>query len=200
MATNGKAMKPIRTQELEHIRLTISRKFEGRKSELESQMENEIQERTEKNIKPFKVGLKIKAKEDQVIKAQADLDNFLSTKESVEKRLMEKLKLAQESFFNHLDSWRKTRNWRDFDFESGTSCTQYPNKFFYLCKEETARHYKRSPEGKALRDLERFKEQAQNYLYSGRSITQVWAGINGIFKQAEIQAEIPQEMLQITEE
>ena len=48
--------------------------------------------------------------------------------------------------------------------------------------------------------LNKQKERAQNIIYSGDSIQNVWRYLGQVFNQAKINAEIPRQMLQLPKE
>ena len=193
-------MKPVRSNELQHLESTINRKFNDREAEVKSEMENEIQSLSDKNLDRFKKRLNIKSKAQAVANAKKELDAFVETKEQVELKLQNKLDSVVETFFDAMENWNKVRRWKyDFDKKDQDS-DSFDYMFNALCRQETEKAYHASPKGQALRVLKRQRERAEHIIYSGDSIQNVWRYLGQVFNQAKIAAEIPRQMLQLPKE
>ena len=191
-------MKPVRSNELQHLESTINRKFNDREAEVKSEMENEIQSLSDKNLDRFKKRLNIKSKAQAVANAKKELDAFVETKEQVELKLQNKLDGVVETFFDAMENWNKVRRWK-YDF-SDKNERDFDHMFSKLCRQETEKAYHASPKGQALRVLKRQRERAEHIIYSGDSIQNVWRYLGDVFNQAKIAAEIPRQMLQLPKE
>lgn len=191
-------MKPVRSNELQHLESTINRKFNDREAEVKSEMENEIQSLSDKNLDRFKKRLNIKSKAQAVANAKKELDAFVETKEQVELKLQNKLDSVVETFFDAMENWNKVRRWK-YDF-SDKNERDFDHMFSKLCRQETEKAYHASPKGQALRVLKRQRERAEHIIYSGDSIQNVWRYLGDVFNQAKIAAEIPRQMLQLPKE
>ncbi len=191
-------MKPVRSNELQHLESTINRKFNDREAEVKSEMENEIQSLSDKNLDRFKKRLNIKSKAQAVTNAKKELDAFVETKEQVELKLQNKLDGVVETFFDAMENWNKVRRWK-YDF-SDKNERDFDHMFSKLCRQETEKAYHASPKGQALRVLKRQRERAEHIIYSGDSIQNVWRYLGDVFNQAKIAAEIPRQMLQLPKE
>ena len=190
-------MKPIRSNELQHLESTINHKFNDREAEVKSEMENEIQSLSDKNLDRFKKRLNIKSKAQAVANAKKELDAFVETKEQVELKLQNKLDGVVKTFFDAMENWNKVRRWKyDFDKKDQDS-DSFDYMFNALCRQETEKAYHASPKGQALRVLKRQRERAEHIIYSGDSIQNVWRYLGEVFNQAKIAAEIPRQMLQL---
>ena len=193
-------MKPVRSNELQHLESTINRKFNDREAEVKSEMENEIQSLSDKNLDRFKKRLNIKSKAQAVANAKKELDAFVETKEQVELKLQNKLDSVVETFFDAMENWNKVRRWKyDFD-KKDQDPESFDHMFNALCRQETEKAYHASPKGQALRVLKRQRERAEHIIYSGDSIQNVWRYLGQVFNQAKIAAEIPRQMLQLPKE
>ena len=193
-------MKPVRSNELQHLESTITHKFNDREAEVKSEMENEIQSLSDKNLDRFKKRLNIKSKAQAVANAKKELDDFVRTKEQVEDKLQQKLNTVVSVFFDAMENWNKVRRWKyDFDKKDEDS-ESFDHMFSALCRQETEKAYHASPKGQALRVLKRQRERAEHIIYSGDSIQNVWRYLGEVFNQAKIAAEIPRQMLQLPKE
>ena len=194
-------MKPVRSNELQHLESTINHKFNDREAEVKSEMENEIQSLSDKNLDRFKKRLNIKSKAQAVANAKKELDAFVETKEQVELKLQNKLDGVVKTFFDAMENWNKVRRWKyDFSDKSEKDPESFDYMFSKLCRQETEKAYHASPKGQALRVLKRQRESAEHIIYSGDSIQNVWRYLGDVFNQAKIAAEIPRQMLQLPKE
>ena len=193
-------MKPVRSNELQHLERTVERKFDDRESEIKSENENEIQSLSDKNLERFKKRLNIKAKAQAVVNAKKELDDFVNSKERIEQKLQLKLDSVVKTFYEQMENWNRIRRWKyDFDKKDQDS-DSFEHIFNALCKQETEKAFYNSPKGQALKVLNKQKERAQNIIYSGDSIQNVWRYLGQVFNQAKINAEIPRQMLQLPKE
>ena len=194
-------MKPVRSNELQHLERTVERKFDDRESEIKSENENEIQSLSDKNLERFKKRLNIKAKAQAVVNAKKELDDFVNSKERIEQKLQLKLDSVVKTFFEQMETWNRVRRWKyDFGSKEDKDPSTFDNMFSTLCKQETEKAFYNSPKGQALKVLNKQKERAQNIIYSGDSIQNVWRYLGQVFNQAKINAEIPKQMLQLPKE
>ena len=194
-------MKPVRSNELQHLESTVKYKFNDREAEVKSEMENEIQSLSDKHLDKFKKRLNIKPKAEAVAKAKRELDAFIETKDQVERKLQQKLDGVVKTFYNAMENWNKVRRWEyDFGKSDDPDPGLFDNMFSTLCRQETEKAYHASPKGQALRVLKRQRERAEHIIYSGDSIQNVWRYLGLVFTQAKIAAEIPRQMLQLPKE
>jgi hypothetical protein len=74
------------------------------------------------------------------------------------------------------------------------------NVKYYLrekCADETQKLIERSDKFKEKIVLDVMQEEAQNILYSGQSIQDVWKYLGNTFKKAKIEVQAPKQMLQL---
>ena len=74
------------------------------------------------------------------------------------------------------------------------------NVKYYLrekCADETTKLIERSDKFKEKKILDVMQEEAQNILYSGQSIQDVWKYLGNTFKRANIEVQAPKAMLQL---
>ena len=145
--------------------------------------------------------MNIKPKAEAVAKAKRELDDFIETKDQVERKLQQKLDGVVKTFYNAMENWNKVRRWEyDFGKSYDPDPALFDNMFSTLCRQETEKAYHSSPKGQALRVLKRQRERAEHIIYSGDSIQNVWRYLGLVFTQAKIAAEIPRQMLQLPKE
>jgi hypothetical protein len=74
-------MKPIRKDEQEYLRTYIGRKFDNRRSTLESERQVDVDQEVDKNLSKFRKALNIEKLIKDVQKADDDFQDFVNNYE-----------------------------------------------------------------------------------------------------------------------
>ena len=201
-------MKPIRKDEQEYLKGYIERKFDNRRSALESERQVDVDREVDKNLIKFRKTLNIESLIKDVQKASDDYEDFVNNYElrKADKRAaVEKLGYVLQK---KLKKWQSIRRWEkmpDFMSYGNTDKKASPvdmdDAIKYIstvCEEETIKAYDRSKKGIAIRSLDAQKEEAENALYSGGSMEAVRHYIHEIFNTAGIQDRVAKKLLAIS--
>lgn len=199
-------MKPIRKNEQEYLKGYIERKFDNRRSALESERQIDVDREVDKNLIKFRKTLNIESLIKDVQKANDDFEDFVNNYErrkEAKRSALEKLGLALEK---KLKKWQSIRRWEKHP--SFVNCTTDKGSpvdldaaikyIAQVCEEETIKAYDNSKKGLAIRSLDAQKEEAENSLYSGGSMEAVRGYIHEIFNSAGIQDKVAKKLLAIS--
>ena len=181
--------------------MLIKSKFRNRRQSIESDIESTTQIQTDKNYKKFVDRLGIKAQIKAFREAEQKLIKFQQQKESYESKLESIRSQKRRELSDKIQSWSSIRGWenhygdtrdvaiKDFDDVESVLST--------ACKQETKKAVEKLPKFKVKHDLDLLEEQAQNVLYSGRDIKEVWNHLGQVFKSSGIPVAAPKGFLQI---
>lgn len=198
-------MKPIRSNELEYYEKLIDNKFRSQNDALNRKLNNEIDKVVEKTFKPFKKRLNMDTLIAKFNKARKEYSTFKQTKEIKENELKMKALEEQSKLKSFLKQKSESNNW---NLDINTSSYSHREDSFYneseiddmikdACKVEARRFVEKQPVAKDINALDDLKERARNILYSGNSISATVSELSKVFKQGNIQFQIPSNLLQI---
>lgn len=199
-------MIPIRKNELEYLEKYVKDKFIERRKKIESEIHLETNKTIEKNFKSFinKLGLEQDLK--AVEAAKEKLVRFQDSKDNYESKLRAAVADSADKLKRSLEKWQSLRRWdtEDSDTRLRTKSDDWfqnvNNVKYYLrekCADETTKLIERSDKFKEKKILDIMQEEAQNILYSGQSIQDVWKYLGHTFKKANIEVQAPKAMLQL---
>ena len=200
-------MKPIRKDEQEYLRGYIERKFDNRRSALESERQVDVDQEVDKNLVKFRKALNIESLIKDVQKASDDFDDFVNNYERRKENKKDALEKLGMTLQKKLNKWQSIRRWEkrpDFvnwnnDKKSNPVDMDDAVKYIAIvCEEETIKAYDKSKKGLAIRSLDAQKEEAENALYSGGSMEAVRQYIHEIFNTAGIQDKVAKKLLAIS--
>ena len=199
-------MIPIRKNELEYWEKYVKDKFIQRRKKIESEIHLETNKAIEKNFKTFLNKLDLEKDLKAVEAAKEKLERFQDSKDTYESKLRAAVVDSADKIKKSLEKWQSIRRW-----DSDESETRLRNKSddwfqnvnnikYYLrekCSDETTKLIERSDKFKEKKILDVMEEEAQNILYSGQSIQDVWKYLGNTFKRANIEVQAPKAMLQL---
>ena len=198
-------MKPIRKDEQEYLKGYIERKFDNRRSALESERQVDVDREVDKNLIKFRKALNIESLIKDVQKANDDFEDFVNNYERRKQTKRDALEKIGWTLEKKLSKWQSIRRWnKEPDFVSSAekgSPVDMDEAIKYIakvCEEETIKAYDRSKKGMAIRSLDAQKEEAENALYSGGSMEAVRHYIHEIFNTAGIQDRVAKKLLAIS--
>ena len=198
-------MKPIRKDEQEYLKGYIERKFDNRRSALESERQVDVDREVDKNLIKFRKALNIESLIKDVQKANDDFEDFVNNYERRKQTKRDALEKLGWTLEKKLSKWQSIRRWnKEPDFVSSAekgSPVDMDEAIKYIakvCEEETIKAYDRSKKGMAIRSLDAQKEEAENALYSGGSMEAVRHYIHEIFNSAGIQDRVAKKLLAIS--
>ena len=199
-------MIPIRKNELEYLEKYVKDKFIQRRKKIESEIHLETNKAIEKNFKTFLNKLDLEKDLKAIEAAKEKLERFQDSKDTYESKLRAAVVDSADKIKKSLEKWQSIRRW-----DSDESETRLRNKSddwfqnvnnikYYLrekCSDETTKLIERSDKFKEKKILDVMEEEAQNILYSGQSIQDVWKYLGNTFKRANIEVQAPKAMLQL---
>ena len=199
-------MIPIRKNELEYLEKYVKDKFIDRRKKIESEIHLETNKQIEKNFKGFLQKLNLEKSLKNLESAKDKLEKFQDSKDTYEDKLRKAVRVAADVIKSELQKWRTLRRW-DQDSSSDKLSIKSDDWFqnvdnvkYYLrekCADETQKLIERSDKFKEKVILDVMQEEAQNILYSGQSIQDVWKYLGNTFKKAKIEVQAPKQMLQL---
>ena len=199
-------MIPIRKNELEYLEKYVRDKFIQRRKKIESEIHLETNKAIEKNFKSFIDKLGIDKDLKAVEAAKEKLEKFQASKDNYESKLRLAVSDTAEQLKRSLEKWQLARRWDNEDSDtklrnkSDDWFQNVNNVKYYLrekCSDETTKLIERSDKFKEKKILDVMEEEAQNILYSGQSIQDVWKFLGHTFKKANIEVQAPKAMLQL---
>jgi hypothetical protein len=190
--------KQISKDNREYWQRKLSRKFDEKKSVIQSLHQAEINETSQKNFPTFKKRLGIEKDIEKCLKAEKEFNDY---SKNYQKRLEEKREQVKKFFSvirEKLENWSETRNWDRYDLPK----YEYESKFYDLtdrldnylksqCKEETKTAFYNSKKGQELKKLDELEEKATDLLHSDMIGAEVLKQISLIAKQTQINMTIP---------
>ena len=201
-------MKPIRKDEQEYLKEYIERKFDNRRSALESERQVSVDQEVDKNLVKFRKALNIESLIKDVQRADDDFQDFVNNYERRKETKKDALEKLGNVLQKKMRKWQSIRRWaKTPDFmtytstEKNASPVDMDEALKYIatvCEEETIKAYDKSKKGLAIRSLDAQKEEAENALYSGGSMEAVRHYIHEIFNTAGIQDRVAKKLLAIS--
>ena len=199
-------MKPIRKDEQLYLKDYINRKFDNHRSHLESERQIDVDNAVEKNLSKFRNKLNLNDMIRSITKLASDytdfVDNYETRKANKKKALFE----AGRKLENKLTKWKSVRRWeKSPNFVGGYSSddpidpADIDKYIATVCEEETVKAYDRSKKGEAIRKLDAQREEAENALYSGGSMSAVRQYISSVFGQAGIADNVAKNLLLLSQ-
>jgi len=193
----AKTMQPIRSNELNYWQNVIWEKFANRKKELETDLFQDVKVKARQVQSTFNKKIKVDSKLDQLRKAEKSFNDFVSSKEKVERELQFKVAMLVEELRNDLKTWNEVRQWENTDCNSIKTLGGVENYLEEVCYEETKQAYMKTEKGRLLNELNNSQDEARNILHSGGSINDVVHNLDNIFKRTKIEVRIPKNLLQL---
>jgi hypothetical protein len=190
--------KQISKDNREYWQRKLSRKFDDKKSAIQSLHQAEINETTQKNFPIFKKRLGIEKDIENYLKVEKEFNDY---SKNYQKRLEEKREMVKKLFSvirEKLVNWSETRQWDTYDLPK----YDYESKMYDLkdrldnflksqCKEETKNAFYKSKKGLELQKLDELEEKATDLLHSDMIGSEVLQQISLIAKQTQINMTIP---------
>lgn len=190
--------KQISKDNREYWQKKLSRKFDDKKSAIQSLHQAEINETTQKNFPIFKKRLGIEKDIENYLKVEKEFNDY---SKNYQKRLEEKREMVKKLFSlirDKLVNWSETRQWDIYDLPK----YDYESKMYDLkdrldnflksqCKEETKNAFYKSKKGLELQKLDELEEKATDLLHSDMIGSEVLQQISLIAKQTQINMTIP---------
>ena len=199
-------MKPIRKDEQLYLKDYINRKFDAHRSHLESERQIDVDNAVEKNLSKFRNKLKLNDMIRTVTKLASDYTDFVDNYESRKIDKRRALLQAGEKLEKRLSKWKSVRRWEKEPSFVGRLSSEEPvdpadiDKYIAtVCEEETVKAYDRSKKGEAIRRLDAQREEAENALYSGGSMSAVRQYISSVFGQAGIADNVAKNLLLLSQ-
>jgi hypothetical protein len=194
--------KQISKDNREYWQRKLSRKFDEKKSVIQSLHQAEINETTQKNFPTFVKRLGVEKDIKKYLKVEKEFNDY---SKNYQKRLEEKREQVKKFFSiirDKLENWSETRNWDKYDlpkydYESAIyDLTDRLNNYLKSqCKEETKTAFYNSKKGQELKKLDELEEKATDLLHSDMIGSEVLTQISMIAKQTNINMTIPQNTL-----
>ncbi len=190
--------KQISKDNREYWQRKLSRKFDDKKSAIQSLHQAEINETTQKNFPIFKKRLGVEKDIINYLKVEKEFNDY---SKNYQKRLEEKREMVKKLFSvirDKLVNWSETRQWDTYDLPK----YDYESKMYDLkdrldnflksqCKEETKNAFYKSKKGLELQKLDELEEKATDLLHSDMIGSEVLQQISLIAKQTQINMTIP---------
>ena len=194
--------KQISKDNREYWQRKLSRKFDEKKSVIQSLHQAEINDTSQKNFPTFKKRLGIEKDIEKYLKVEKEFNDY---SKNYQKRLEEKREQVKKFFSiirDKLENWSETRNWDRYDLPK----YDYESKIYDLsdrlsnylksqCKEETKTAFYNSKKGQELKKLDELEEKATDLLHSDMIGAEVLKQISLIAKETQINMTIPSETL-----
>jgi len=192
--------KQISKDNREYWQKKLSRKFDEKKSAIQSLHQAEINETTQKNYPTFIKRLGVEKDIEKYLKVEKEFNDY---SKNYARRLEEKRDQVKK-FFQvlsiKLNNWAETRQWDTYDMPK----YDYDNKLYDLkdkldnylkdqCKLETKTAFYNSKKGQELKKLDELEEKATDLLHSDMIGAEVLKQISLIAKQTQINMTIPSE-------
>ena len=190
--------KQISKDNREYWQKKLSRKFDDKKSAIQSLHQAEINDTTQKNYPTFIKRLGVEKDIEKYLKVEKEFNDY---SKNYQKRLEEKREMVKKLFSvirEKLVNWSETRQWDTYDLPK----YDYESKMYDLkdrldnflksqCKEETKNAFYKSKKGLELQKLDELEEKATDLLHSDMIGSEVLQQISLIAKQTQINMTIP---------
>ena len=190
--------KPISKDNREYWEKKLEKKFDEKKEVIESAFLSDIQKSTDKNYPKFLKVLKIQGTLDKLKKAELEYNRYKSNyKRALQERADEVFKhfATIKDVFDKFDRVRKWNNSLPsyqknedgiFNLTSEVEDTMKKN-----CYDEVRKDFYNSDKAKPLKQLNDWKEQAEDLLHSDMIGSEVLKSIQNICNQSKIKIFIP---------
>ena len=181
--------KQISKDNREYWQRKLSKKFDEKKSVIQSLHQLEINETSKKNFPIFIKRLGILKDLENLKKSQKEFNDYSS---NFKKRLEDKRE--------KLEDWQPTRDWSvdSYDYpkyHDDSSYYHFDTEFETFlktcCKDETKKAFYNSKKGQELKKLDELEEKATDLLHSDMIGSEVLQQISLIAKQTQINMTIP---------
>ena len=193
-------MKPIRSNELDHYKSQIDNKFRSKATAIDTEINQQAQEASDKMKPKFSKLLKVDKKLSSLIEAEKKYTAYIKNKDDVEERLLNKVRKNAKIVEDHLARIGNVRSWnrRAFDDYEIKDIDNQPSEYFLdkldsACFDESEKYAKKNH--KLRWELQAKKEYAENILYSGGDINSILKELCVAFKTAGITYQIPKSLL-----
>ena len=196
-------MKPIRREELEHYREEINKKFRHKAQAIESEIQQEAQELSDKKKPSFQKLVKVDKKMANLIEAEKKYKKHLMNKDAIERKLLEDVRKKAKEVEDHCNRVKNVRDWSDnfSGYSHRHEIDDQASDYFMgqlddACYQEA---FKSVQSNHKLRQiLESKRELAYNILYSGGDINAILSELVKAFKSADIEYAVPSSLLQLS--
>ena len=193
-------MKPIRSNELDHYKSQIDNKFKSKATAIDTEINQQAQEASDKMKPKFAKLLKVDKKLSSLIEAEKKYTAYIKNKDDVEERLLNQVRKNAKLVEIHLARLSNVRSWNreNFDGYELKDLDSQPSDYFTekldsICFDEAEKHAKKHH--KLRWELQAKKEYAENILYSGGDINSILKELCVAFKTAGITYQIPKSLL-----
>ena len=194
--------KQISKDNRDYWQSKLSRKFDQKKSAIQSIHQEEINEKTQKNFPTFVKRLGIEKDIKKYLKVEKEFNDY---SKNYARRLEDKRDLVKKFYliiFHKLNNWAETRQWDKYNLPNyDVDERQYDLKDRldeYLkdqCKLETKNAFYLSKKGQELKKLDELQEKATDLLHSDMIGAEVLKQISLIAKETQINMTIPSDTI-----
>ena len=194
--------KQISKDNRDYWQSKLSRKFDEKKSAIQSIHQVEINEKTQKNFPTFVKRLGIEKDIKKYLKVEKEFNDY---SKNYARRLEDKRDLVKKFYliiFHKLNNWAETRQWDKYNLPNyDVDERQYDLKDRldeYLkdqCKLETKNAFYQSKKGQELKKLDELQEKATDLLHSDMIGAEVLKQISLIAKETQINMTIPSDTI-----
>ena len=194
--------KQISKDNRDYWQSKLSRKFDEKKSAIQSIHQVEINEKTQKNFPTFVKRLGIEKDIKKYLKVEKEFNDY---SKNYARRLEDKRDLVKKFYliiFHKLNNWAETRQWDKYNQPNyDVDERQYDLKDRldeYLkdqCKLETKNAFYLSKKGQELKKLDELQEKATDLLHSDMIGAEVLKQISLIAKETQINMTIPSDTI-----
>jgi type I site-specific restriction endonuclease len=196
-------MKPIRSNELEHYKEEINKKFRYKAQAIESEIQQEAQTLSDKKKPSFQKLVKVDKKMSNLIEAEKKYKKHLMNKDAIERKLLEDVRKKAKEVEDHCNRVKNVRDWSD-NFSGYSSRHElddqasdyFINQLNDACYQEALKHITQNHKLRQI--LESKRELAYNILYSGGDINSILSELVKAFKSADIEYAVPSSLLQLS--
>ena len=196
-------MKPIRSNELEHYKDEINKKFRYKAQAIESEIQQEAQTLSDKKKPSFQKLVKVDKKMANLIEAEKKYKKHLMNKDAVERKLLDDVRKKAKEVEDHCNRVSNVRNWSESfsSYSSRHEIDDQASDYFIsqlndACYQEAVKHITQNHKVRAI--LESKRELAYNILYSGGDINAILGELVKAFKSADIEYAVPSSLLQLS--
>jgi type I site-specific restriction endonuclease len=196
-------MKPIRSNELEHYKEEINKKFRYKAQAIESEIQQEAQTLSDKKKPSFQKLVKVDKKMANLIEAEKKYKKHLMNKDAIERKLLEDVRKKAKEVEDHCNRVKNVRDWSDSfsGYSSRHEIDDQASDYFIsqlndACYQEALKHITQNHKLRQI--LESKRELAYNILYSGGDINAILSELVKAFKSADIEYAVPSSLLQLS--
>ena len=191
-------MKPIRSNELEFFKELIKDKFNDKERAVKSEIHMEADKLSQKNKASFPKACGVDKELKILKKANDEYLNFITSKSTVEAKLLQKCSDIADSISKKLERLGKTRQWNEtFDnFNCKEDGIEYfTNKLDDICFQEAEEHIKKGH--KIYNALQEKRDNCRVIIHTGGDINSTVKTLQKEMGTADIRLAIPNNLLQI---